>query len=89
MLNQPVGYLEAGEARHLDVKKQHVGRKPFDDADRFKTIAGLADHLDIVDFFEHVAQLFARELLIVDDDGFHWHKSYRRPATGYQLPARP
>ena len=70
VLDEPVRHFEAVEAGHLDVEEQDVGRQALDDADRLEAVAGLRDHLDAAHLLEHVAQLFARELLIVDDDGF-------------------
>ena len=70
VLDEPVRHLEAVEAGHLDVEEQDVRRQALDDADRLEAVAGLRDHLDVAHLLEHVTQLFPRELLVVDDDGF-------------------
>ena len=63
-------HLEPRQAGHLDVQKQHIGRDPFHDPDRFEPVTGLANDLDAGYLLEHVNQLFSCELLIVYDHGF-------------------
>ena len=69
VLDEPVRHLEAVQARHLHVEKHHVGRQTLDHAHGLEPVAGLGDNFDAAHLLEHVAQLFPRELLIVDDDG--------------------
>ena len=71
VLDQPVRHFEAVEPGHLDVEKHHFGREALDDADRFQAVARLRDHLHAAHLLEHVAQLFARQLLVVHDDGLN------------------
>ena len=68
VLDELVRDFEAIETGHLNVEKQDIRCEAPDNAHRLEAVAGLRDHLDISDLLEHVAQLFARELLIVDDD---------------------
>ena len=64
---QPPGHLEPGQPRHLDVEEHEVGLVALDGGQRLDAVAGLRDDLDIAELLELVAQLLARQLLVVDD----------------------
>ena len=61
--------FESRQAGHLDVEKHDVGLQPGDRRDGFDAVAGLTDDLDAADLAEQEAQLVARQLLIVHEDG--------------------
>ena len=67
VVEQPPRDLEAGQPRHLDVEEHEVGLQPLDRRQRLDAVARLADHLDAADLAEQVAQLVARQLLVVDE----------------------
>ena len=66
-IHQLAGQLEPGQTGHLDVEEHEVGRVAADRVDRFEAVAGLGDDLDAAHLVEDVAQLLARQLLVVDD----------------------
>jgi len=65
--------LEAVHAGHLDVQEDHVRREILDQADRLDTVRRLPDHVDAAHLRQEEAQLLARQLLIVDDQGSQIH----------------
>ena len=67
-LEHPPRDLEAGQPRHLDVEEHDVRLQAVDGRQRLDAVAGLADDLDAADLAEQVAQLVARELLVVHED---------------------
>jgi hypothetical protein len=62
--------LEHGKAiqpRHLHVEKDHVGLILADEVHGFDAVRALRQHLDAAGSIEQILQLFARQLLVVDD----------------------
>ena len=74
VVEQPPRHLEAGQPRHLHVEEHDVGLQPLDRRQRFDAVAGLADDLDAADLAEQVAELVARQLLVVDEDRAQIHR---------------
>src|SRR5262245_29789103 len=66
MLDHLSRHLEPGQPRHLYIKKYDVGRQSFYRSERLQPVASLADYVNSVHLAEQIAQLIARELLIVD-----------------------
>ncbi len=62
---------EAVEARHLDVEEDDVGLVLFDELDGFNAVGAFGEDFDVADGLEQVLQLFAGQLLIVDDESRH------------------
>ncbi len=67
VVDHPTRHLESRQSRHLHVKEYEIGLQTLYRRERLQAVAGLADHLDPVDPAEQIAQLIARELLIVDE----------------------
>ena len=84
-VEHPARHLEAGQPRHLHVEKHDIGLQPLDRRQRLDAVAGLADDLDAADLPEQVAQLVARQLLVVDEHGAQVHASRRHPLGQRQL----
>ena len=61
--------LEAGEAGHLDVEHHEVRAVLLDDSQRLDAVGRLAHDLDTAELPEQEAQLLARQLLVVHDNG--------------------
>ena len=90
LVEHPPRHLEAGQPRHLHVEKHHVGLQPVDRRQRLDAVASLSDDLDAADLSEQVAQLVARQLLVVHDHSFRvrlsgrtqrWLRIARPPTT--------
>jgi len=62
---------EAIEAGHLDIEEDHVGLVLFDELDGFDAVGSLGENFDTADGLEQILQLFASQLLIVDDESRH------------------
>jgi hypothetical protein len=68
--DQPARHFETGEARHLDIEKDHIRLQPLDRGQRLDAVARLSNHFNTADLVEQVAHLVPRQLLVVDEDGF-------------------
>ena len=66
VVDHPTSHLEPRQSRHLYIKEYDIGLQTLYRRERLQAVAGLADHLDPFDPAEQIAQLIARELLIVD-----------------------
>ena len=72
-LEQPPRDLEAGQPGHLDVEHHQVRAvAPRSRASASMPLPACADDLDAADLPEQEAQLVARQLLVVHDDGPEW-----------------
>ena len=68
-VDHPARDLEAGQPGHLDVEEHQVRLQAIDGLERLHAVARLADDFDAPDLAEEIAQLIARQLLVVDEDG--------------------
>ena len=66
-------HLEAGQTRHLDVQQHEVGLQAGNHIERFGTVTRLADDVDAPDLAEQIAELVARQLLVVHEYGSEIH----------------
>jgi hypothetical protein len=82
------GLLEDPEAvqhRHLHVEEHQLRRLRLDHLERFATVAGDADHLDLVVALQELQQPGSGGFLVVDHEGANGvHGSFRG-----SLPPRP
>ena len=79
-VEQLLDYAETVQARHLDVEKHQVRIVFADQADRFQAILALRDHVHVVQVFEQIGELIARQLFVVDDDRGERHRVQSRAA---------
>ena len=68
VFEEPAGDLEPPKAGHLNVEEYQIGLVSLDGADGFDAVAGLGDDLDAIQLPELIAQLLARQLLVVHHD---------------------
>ena len=64
---------EAIEAGHLDVEEDEIGVVLLNELDGLNAVAALGEDIDAADLVEEVAELFASELFVVDDEGGDGH----------------
>ena len=60
-------HLQAADARHLDIQKQHVRAQLVHRANRFDGIPAFADDLNIRLGLQQNTQVFTRQRLVVDN----------------------
>ena len=66
-------HFEACQPGHLDIKEDDVGLQSIDGRECLDSVAGLADHLDAANAPEQKAELVARQLFVVDQNGPQVH----------------
>ena len=66
-------HLEPGQPGHLHVQEYQIGAEILDQAERLDAVGRLADDGGLTLAFQQIAQLFARQLLVVDDEGPERH----------------
>ena len=64
--------LESGQARHLDIKQQDVGRQLKRLRDGFVAVVGFANHRETVALVEHVAYADAHYRMIICQNYANW-----------------
>src|SRR5258705_8305107 len=87
-LEQAPGHLEAGETGHLDVEEYEIGLVPLHGRDRLESVARLGDHFEGPELSELVAQLLARQLLVVYDYDLHAVICSATVSSGISMRAR-
>ena len=63
-LEQLAGGLQAIEQGHRDVHQYHIGTKLLGQRDGLAPVLRLADHLQVVFKFEHLAKAFAHDHVV-------------------------
>ena len=74
-VHQPLDHRKSVEPRHLDVEEDEVGLVGLDLADRFASVGGGRDYLDIVMRLQSQLQALRREGLVVDQNGPDGHQA--------------
>jgi hypothetical protein len=75
-IGHPPRDLESRQSRHLHIQEYNVRLQPFDCAQRFDAVAGLADDLDAADLTQKISKFVARQLFIVDQHGSQIHYAF-------------
>src|SRR5262249_36006328 len=81
-------HTETIEPRHLDVQDEKVGFRSFDARDRLEPIVALRHHLESLVAGKVLANPFARERLVVDDDGSDTHGELLKSVSLFEASLR-